>query len=175
MAKKTRESKPVVEALTAEEAEVVMAEYAQADARIEEIQAKMDQQITRIREGYADELSRLAQEKADRFAMLQSFAENNRELFQKRKSIEMAHGLLGFRKGTPKLKLLKGYKWPAVVKLLKLHLPTYVRVIEEPAKDKLLADREMPAVLQSFPVCGIKVDADEAFFVDLKKEEFLNT
>jgi len=44
-------------------------------------------------------------------------------------------------------------------------------VKEEPAKDLLLADREIPEVAAEFEKCGIEVVQDESFFIDLKKEE----
>lgn len=65
--------------------------------------------------------------------------------------METAHGVLGFRTGTPKLKTRKGFTWAAVLELLKEFNPAYVRTSEEVAKDKLLADREsedMPELMQ---------------------------
>lgn len=166
-----REKKPVLEPKSSEQAEAVMAEYATADAKIAEINAQMDQRITKIREEYADQLQELTDTRDEKFLQLQLFAETNKLLFEKKKSIDMAHGVIGFRTGTPKLKLLKGFTWAAVINLLKDKLPTYVRTIEEPAKDKLLADREIPEVFSIFPKVGIQVGQDETFYVDLKKEE----
>jgi Bacteriophage Mu Gam like protein len=82
----------------------------------------------------------------------------------------MAHGLIGFRTGTPKLKTLKKFTWGAVTEQLKSYLPEYVRTVEEPAKDKLLADRDNEEVNTLFKKCGIEVAQDETFFVELKKE-----
>jgi len=102
---------------------------------------------------------------------LQVFAiENRNTLFDKKKSLETVHGIMGFRTGTPKLKTRKGFTWPSVVNLLKEFLPNYVRIIEEPAKDKLLADREIPEVAEKFEKVGIYVDQDETFFVEPYKE-----
>lgn len=165
-----REKKPVLEPKNIEQAESIMAEYATVDAKIMELTSVMDQQITRIREKYADDLQELADKKEEKFLQLQLFSEQNKALFEKRKSIEMAHGLIGFRTGTPKLKTLKGFTWQSVVNLCKEFLPGHVRTVEEPAKDKLLADRDNPEVLQHFKKCGIEVVQDEAFFVELKKE-----
>jgi len=103
--------------------------------------------------------------------VMQAFAvENKDELFAKRKSIESVHGTIGFRTGTPKLKTLKGFTWGAVTNLLKEFLPSYVRISEEPAKDKLLADREDEEVAALFPKVGISVTQDETFYVEPKKE-----
>jgi phage host-nuclease inhibitor protein Gam len=167
----TRVKKVLHSSLTKEDAEATFAEFAKADAQQQQITAKMDVQITKIREKYADELNELQETKDEAFDKLQSYAENNREEFGKKKSLDFQHGILGFRTGTPKLKTLKGFTWASVLGLLKVHLPTYVRTIEEPAKDRLLADREEPETLQKFKEVGIYVDQDETFFVEPKKEE----
>jgi phage host-nuclease inhibitor protein Gam len=85
--------------------------------------------------------------------------------------METAHGVFGFRTGTPKLKPRKGFTWGAILELLKEFNPSYVRKTEEVAKDKLLADREGEGVPELMQKAGIKVEQDETFFVEPKKEE----
>ena len=104
---KTREKKIVVTGVTRETAESAFASFADADARQQRITAKMDQEITRIREKYQEDLAKLQEKKDESFEVMQTFAMENRELFTKKKSIEMLHGVFGFRIGTPKLKTLK--------------------------------------------------------------------
>lgn len=167
----TRTKKVLKSNITRDIAEEAFAKFASADARQQKITSEMDIRIVKIREKYADELNELQDEKDEAFNTLQSFAENNRDEFGKKKSIDFQHGVLGFRTGTPKLKTLKGFTWASVLGLLKVHLPTYVRTIEEPAKDRLLSDREEPETAQKFKDVGIYVDQDETFFVEPKKEE----
>ncbi len=166
---KTRQSKVIITDITREEAEDAFAEFAAADARAQQITAKMDVEMTRIREKYADELQKLEDVKDASFEKLQCYGESNRDEFGKKKSLDMVHGVIGFRTGTPKLKLLGGYKWESVTTLVKALLPAYIRTTEEVAKDQLLADREL--LVADFPKVGIKVDQDEKFFVEPKKEE----
>lgn len=162
----------VTQGVTQEQMEQAFAEFATADARSQQITSKMDVEITRIREKYQDDLLKLSEVKERNFDIMQTFAvENRADLFSKRKSIETVHGVLGFRTGTPKLKTLKGFTWPSVTNLLKEFLPAYVRTVEEPAKDRLLADRDNEEVADLFAKVGIKVDQDETFFVEPKKEE----
>ena len=169
---KTRKKKTVYSGVKQEEMELAFADYARADARIQKINATMDIEMTRIREKYQDELAKLAETKEASFDILQAYAmENREELFSKRKSLETTHGTLGFRTGTPALKTLKGFTWESVKNLLKEFLPDYVRTKEEADKEKLLADREEEKVAALFPKVGVKVTQDEAFFVELKKEE----
>lgn len=161
--------------LTRDDAEEAFADYAKADAVQQQITAKMDVQITKIREKYSAELAALQESKDVSFEKLQTYAENNRDEFGNKKSLEFAHGILGFRTGTPKLKTRKGFTWGSVTNLLKEFYPGYLRISEEPAKDRLLADREEPAIAQLYTKVGIYVDQDETFYVEPKKEEFANS
>jgi len=166
-----REKKVVHSGVTSEQMETAFGEYAVADAKVAKINATIDVQMTAIRKKYADEIGRLNETKEKAFAVLQTFAlENKDTLFAKKKSMESVHGTIGFRTGTPKLKTLKGFTWGAVTNLLKEFLPAYVRTTEEPAKDKLLADREEEEVAALFPKVGIAVAQDETFYVEPKKE-----
>lgn len=169
---KTREKKTVYSGITSEQMEQAFADYAKADARQQKITAEMDIQMAKIREKWQDELAKLAETKDNAFDVLQAYAMENRdELFSKRKSLETTHGIIGFRTGTPTLKTRKGFTWASVLEMLKEFLPNYVRTKEEPAKDKLLADREDEEVAALFPKVGIAVVQDETFFVEPKKEE----
>lgn len=188
-----RKKKTIIVGVTREQADDAFASYAKSDAQIQKINAEIDLQCAKIREKYADRLSVLTIERDASFDILQSFAtEHQDELFQKKKSLDMSHGTIGFRTGTPKLKTLKGFTWASALQLVKRFLPSYVRQTEEIAKDKLLADRDIeleplplhdlsPAEASSsagvrsmrsvMSECGIEVVQDETFYVEAKKEE----
>jgi phage host-nuclease inhibitor protein Gam len=167
-----REKKVVHTGVTREQMEAAFGEYATADARLAKINATIDVQTTNIREKYADEIGGLTRTREKAFDVMQAFAvENKDELFAKKKSMESAHGTIGFRTGNPKLKTLKGYTWSAVTNLLKEFLPKYVRTSTEPDKDKLLADRRDEEIAALFPKVGIAVTQDETFYVEPKKEQ----
>lgn len=166
-----REKKVVHTGVSTEQMESAFAEYAIADAKLVKVNAIIDVKMTEIREKYADDISKLTEVKEKNFDIMQAFAtENKDELFAKKKSMESVHGTIGFRTCTPKLKTLKGFTWGAVTNLLKEFLPGYVRISEEPAKDKLLADRDDEQVSSLFGKVGISVTQDETFYVELKKE-----
>ena len=166
-----REKKVVHTGVTSEAMEAAFSEFAIADAKLQKINATIDVQLTDIREKYADDIAKLTDKKEKAFDVLQAFAvENKDEIFSKKKSMDSVHGTIGFRTGTPKLKTLKGFTWPSVTNLLKEFLPAYVRTSEEPAKDKLLADRELEETAALFGKCGIAVVQDETFYVEPKKE-----
>lgn len=179
----TRQKKTLIQGITAEQANDAFANYAKADAQINKINADIELQCAKIREKRADELTRLSDEREKAFDTLQAYAvENQAELFTKKKSLEMTHGTIGFRTGTPKLKTLKGFTWASALQLVKQFLPSYIRTTEEIAKDKLLADRDMEEVVttnhnsplpmaDAMAECGITVTQDETFYVEPKKEE----
>lgn len=166
-----RTKKTVVSGVTREQYEQAFAEFAMADAKAQSLTAKMDQEMTRIREKYADQLAELNDMKDKAFEVMQTFAVENKDvLFAKKKSLESAHGVIGFRTGNPKLKNMKGFTWAAVTNLCKEFLPAYIRTTEELAKDKLLADRDIPEVAEQFANIGVQVVQDESFYVECKKE-----
>lgn len=167
-----REKKVIITGVTREAADEAFATYAKADAQAAKITADIELQCAKIREKYAGKLAELEGEKDKAFDTLQAFAtENQAELFSKKKSLEMAHGAIGFRTGTPKLKTLKGFTWASALQLVKEFLPGYLRQTEEIAKDKLLADREVEDMVPQMNKCGIQVVQDETFYVEPKKED----
>jgi len=182
----TRKKKVIITGVSREQADEAFATYAKSDAQVQKINAEIELQCAKVREKYADRLSVLSLEREQAFETLQAFAtENQAELFSKKKSLEMAHGVIGFRTGTPKLKTLKGFTWASALSLVKSFLPGYIRQTEEIAKDKLLADREVEVQLgggdpnnrgyrplrEQMAECGIQVVQDEAFYVEPKKED----
>lgn len=178
MAKRVK--KTIITGVTREAADEAFASYAKADAQMGKITADIELQCAKIREKYASKLAELESERDTAFDTLQSFAtENQAELFIKKKSLEMAHGVIGFRTGTPKLKTLKGFTWASALQLVKEFLPGYIRQTEEIAKDKLLADRAAELTVNEVATpmsgqmakCGITVVQDETFYVEPKKEE----
>ena len=163
-----REKKVIITGVTREAADEAFANYAKADAQSAKITADIELQCAK----YANKLAELEGEKEKAFDTLQAYAtENQAELFSKKKSLEMAHGVIGFRTGTPKLKTLKGFTWASALQLVKEFLPGYVRQTEEIAKDKLLADRDTEEMAPQMAKCGIQVAQDETFYVEPKKED----
>lgn len=174
----------MITGVSREAADEAFAQYAKADAQSQKITAEIELQCAKIREKYSTKLAELDEAKTKAFDTLQSFAmENQAELFVKKKSLEMAHGVIGFRTGTPKLKTLKGFTWASALNLVKAFLPGYTRQTEEIAKDKLLADRDVESVVvtdgedvtmpmrDAMAKCGIQVAQDETFYVEPKKED----
>lgn len=168
----TRLKKPVIDNVSRDEADEAFASYAKADAQIRRINADIELQCAKLREKYAQRLAELDNLRASAFDTLQVYAAENRaELFTTRKSLEMAHGTIGYRTGTPKLKTLKGFTWASSLQLVREFLPSYVRQTKELAKDRLIADRTEPQMPELMAKCGLRTVQDETFYVEPKKEE----
>jgi phage host-nuclease inhibitor protein Gam len=166
-----REKKPVKKITDAATAEEVLSEYAIADARMREINAKLDQKIAKLREENSAEIDTLTIKRDECFERIQDYAEDNAKLFVAKRSLDMAHGTIGFRTGTPKVKpLSKKFTFASITELAKQFLKPYVRTVDELAKDKIIADRDKiePKKLEQ---CGIAIVQDETFYIELKTEE----
>ena len=158
---------------TRTEAEAAMNELAQAENNKRLLITDRDEQVLKIQEARAGTILECEEFVAARTDALRAWAEAHPEEFAKgRKSIDFAAGTLGFRTGTPKLKLLRGWKWDKVLAAIKtLGLP-FVRTKEEVDKEAIITaattenlnPREQLAI-------GVKVDQDESFFIEPKLTE----
>ena len=167
-----RVSKNVVAGITEEQYQEALACYSSADAAASQVTAEMDAEISRIREKNDARLYKLAETMKDSFTVIETYAKENKDmLFDKRRSLDTLFGTIGFRLGTPKLKLMPRKTWDIVLDNLRSYLPDYVRKTEEPAKDRLINDREQEHVAAVLTKIGIQVVQDEKFFIELKKEE----
>lgn len=103
---------------------------------------------------------------------LRVWAEANPSEFGERRSLELTHGLMGWRTGNPTLKTLAGFTWDRVLE--RLHedprFAGFVRTKEEVDKASILAQRESLAA-EDLKAMGVKVVQDEPFFVEPKIEE----
>lgn len=155
------------------EVQTLLGRYAELDAKQVEKQAQLDQKITVLRDKAAPEINSIVEQKKEMLTKIQLFAETNREkYFSKKKSLDLQHGIVGFRVGTPKLKgVPRGAKLLGLLNYFKSYLPGYIRTKTELDKEKILADRNKEEVQNHLKVKGLKVAQTETFFIELKKEE----
>lgn len=158
-----RAKKIIVSNVSRTVAEEAFAQYNQVMASLQALEAKMNAEVTAIREKYDNPIGNL-QDAADRnFEILQVYAAEHPELFDKKKSVEWTHGIFGYRTGTPKLKTIKGFTWSSVKNILERLFPDYLRTTTEVNKELLLANREV--IADTMPQMGIEVVQDETFYI----------
>lgn len=178
-----RQKKAVISGVSKEAADEAFAEYVKAVSERAKITAEIELKCAQIREKKQERLTKLQEKQDTAFDTLQAYAtENQAELFGKKKSLEMVHGTIGFRTGTPKLKTLKGFTWASALQLVKEFLPDFIRSTEEIAKDRLLSERDNDVIKPGDPLgpgvplrevmvkCGISVVQEESFYVEPKTE-----
>lgn len=168
----TRKAKKVEQPLSESEYRDALAQYANASARLNVINAEMEEKFTKIREENQQEVNSLNQQIAGTFDIVSRYCtENKNKLFVKTKSFDTAFGTIGFRTDPPSLKTLTKVKWDDVLANLKrMKLTQFVRSKEEVKKDELLAAR-LTDMVKKFPEIGVRVAQTEQFFITLKKEE----
>jgi len=125
---------------------------------------QMDKIVAKVKADFEESLARVADELKPLIVAAENWATSNPDEFGKNKSIKMLHGVLGFRTGTPALKLLRGWNWQKVTDACGIHLPNFLRSVPEVDKAALIGQRE--ELSAAFPLIGVKIDQDESFFVE---------
>lgn len=168
--KRIKAKAPVIK--TREEMEVLVGDIARLKTFQHQTTAAMDQRITEVRSEYEQQLGDAEAELGPMVESVRAWAEANPEAFGKHKSLDLLHGVIGWRIGNPTLKTLSGWTWDSVLEKLK-SATTYagfVRVKEQVDKASILAQREtlLDGDLRQM---GVRVVQEESFFVEPKLTE----
>lgn len=146
--------------------------YALAAAEEKKMMAKMEAEIVKIREKYSEDLTNYAETQTQHFEIIQRYAEANKDaLFTVKRSMELSHGTIGFRKGTPKVEMLPKWNTKKVLEMTMQLLPEYVEIKRKIKKDSIIADRNTEDVVLNLPKIGLYISQEDAFFIELKTEE----
>ena len=152
-----------------QEAEQAMALFAQHSTELKGIEVLLEQEKQQIGNKYLDDITRLKTSLKDQVEILQVYGERNQEGW-KGKSLELTHGKIGFRTGTPKIVKDKKFKWDAVTELLRKMFPKYVRTTYEINKEALIAARKRKEFAKVKNSCYVDIIQEETFFVEAKEE-----
>lgn len=168
-----RIKRPAAQAPTRGEMEKLVGEI--RDLKIQELNLVADREakIKSIDEHFARPLTRVREDWDEKSALVQLWAEANPQEFAKRKSIELTHGTIGFRTGTPKLKPIGKWKWDQILTQFKLlvRLRVYVRTAEEVDRERTIADFRAGEIDREILFkAGCEVAQEEKFFVQPKIE-----
>lgn len=173
---KTRSVKVVTSTITSEiELEQLVADYASKTHQLHELEARMNQEIDAIRTRYLADIDRLTAQLEAGLNEASAWASLHPERFQAKKSIDLVHGTIGFRTGTPRCVLRRGTDMDDLVNRM-LGDPDaspFVRQKYELAKDRIIdASAATPDVVQTvLNRYGIKVTQSERFYIDVKTDE----
>ncbi|WP_027366959.1 host-nuclease inhibitor Gam family protein [Desulfocurvibacter africanus] len=149
------------------QADAVLEELCRIGRKLGEIEAAMNEALDVAKAEAKKAAAPLAARKKELETALATFgAYNKADLFKKRRSVERAFGVFGFRKST-KLKLLSKFTWALVLQRLKeLKLEDGIRIKEEVNKEAL---QTWPEERQE--TVGVKLDTSDEFFIELSQEK----
>lgn len=157
------------------EMEALVGEICALKINESKLKADMDDEIKAVREDYESDLSDTADRLNVRMQAAQAWAENHPAEFGKLKSIEMTHGVVGWRIGQPQLKTLAGWTWDRVLERLQQvkAYAGFIRTKLEVDKQSILALREslLDGDLKNM---GVRVVQDESFYVEPKTTKVEN-
>lgn len=161
-------SRAEMEALVREIAELTLARNKE--------QIELDEAITAIKERYEVTLGNYGKALEEKTECARAWAEANPSEFNGLKSLDLTHGVVGWRIGNPQLKPLTGWTWDRVLEKLKSlvminsSFADFIRLKEEVNKQQILAGRDnlMDADLRNM---GVRVVQEESFYVEPKITE----
>lgn len=150
----------------------MVGELAEMEIRMDKLMAVMNKSLDDTRARYEEGIQMLRDNIDIRRVALSRWGELRKEQhFKEKRSIEFERGTVGFRMGTPKLKRLRKLSWDHIKANLINEGPLgYTRSHTEINKEKLIADREVLGE-ETLKKIGVKVDQDDAFFCEVKKDE----
>jgi phage host-nuclease inhibitor protein Gam len=155
---------------TREELEARMGDLARRTIERTKLAAGMNAKLAEIRVNYEARFAELDQETESILADLEAWAALHGGEFGAKRSLELVHGVLGFRTGNPALKPLKGVRWEDVMALLQCRARQYIRVTEEPDKALLLADRDALGA-DGLAQLGLRVEQADRFYAEPRIEQ----
>ena len=167
----TIEKRQVIDNVNLEQAEEASAKFAQASARLNVIEALMNERINKIRNEYYEEIVRLNDEKESQYEVLETYAQQQKDNWGRRKSIELFHSVIGFRTGTPKVTKDKKFSWEGITELVKEKFPSFIRTRTELDKEAIIALRDDDVFLKLKKACYVDVMQNETFYVETKSVE----
>lgn len=166
MARMKKQKGPVLK--TREDVEQCVGVLAELTIQRMGIEATLNDELKAVRDRYQEELTNLGQDADAEFRMLKEWAEAHPEEFKERKSLELTHGVIGFRTGTPAVRFLKGWTETMVLAVLDIQAEwrkRYIRQIVEVNKQALIEDRDGLGAdkLNAF---GLKITQSETFYCE---------
>ena len=169
----TRVKKKVIANVTLEQAQEASELFATTSTKLSKVEAKMNEEINRVKSKYQDEITELQEALEEPQEVLQVFADEQKNDWGKKKSLELLHCTIGFRTATPKVDKSKKFTWDAVLELMKKNklFKPFIRTKDEINKEAILAEKNEETLKLLREECYVEIKQDENFFVEVKKEE----
>lgn len=154
-----------------DEVNEVLRQIAEKQSYVDQVVARYNEAEAKRRKALDEAVNPIKNEIANLENEIRLFCEENKDEFEKRKSREMANGVVGFRLGTPKAKSLKGFTWKAVLEIIKRtpFKKQYIRIKEDVNKEQIIQDFTTKKVdAETLRSLGVEVVQDETFWYEVK-------
>lgn len=158
------------EVITRAQAEAIIQNIAHLTLVREDSELAMNENIQSIKKLYEPQIINADQELARLTGIVKTWAENNKEEFEKKKSLETFYAHIGWRTGTPKLKTISKWTWDKVLEAIKAKRRRGYITVKESINKEILISRRKVIGEKRLAAMGLKVVQDEVFFVDVKRE-----
>lgn len=155
------------------EAEAMLGELARETESRARVVGALDAAILKRREKAQPLIGELNGRIAAREAALEAWADRAKGEFGDKRSVEMRHGVIGYRKGQRALGLLSRWTWAKVLELLQKTRKLYVREKFEVNREQILIDSkgDKPVLSkEELSEMGVKIMEGDNFYIDLKQE-----
>ena len=163
-----------VSGITVEDIDRLADEVAAIDLKVEEYENTRDGKIQDIRETWAARLKPLLGARAEKVALAKTWADENKDQFQKPRTRSTALASYGWRWGQWRVTAARGVKIAtALARLLTYKdLRQYTRIKREIDKEALIRDREKLDTATR-KRAGIRIEQKEDFFIEAKRDDAL--
>jgi phage host-nuclease inhibitor protein Gam len=167
---KTRTTKRLVTTIASrDDLETALGKYAAAVIEGDALQAEIDEKVNALRAGYEERAAEIGARTERLYADIQNYiALNPSEIPAGRKSLELLHGIVGYRLGNPAVKC-DCKEADMVEKLLAAGKKEYLSTSTKLDKPAILAaEGDEAAALRAL---GISIKQTEGFYIEIKREQ----
>ncbi len=158
---------------TREQLEGVFGEYCSILIEYNKQQLSLEEQITELRTKYEAPLTELKRQVDELYNDMMAWASLNLGEFGDKKRLDLIHGSIGFRSGTPAVKQLTGVKVEYTLGLVQTDpdLQIYTREKVELDKERILGDFQGGKLtVEDLRKVGLRIERQESFYVSPAKE-----
>jgi len=157
-----------------EELDPLLLRYAGFETVIAKQEAAMNARIQKIRDEFDQATIEARKEKLVIESDIEVFCRSNKHEFEKSRSRDFVHGVVGFKFNPPKVSILnrKSTIKTAMELIKRIFDGKYVRSKEEIDKELILADYAAGSLKDgNLAAVGLKVDQDETFYIAIKWDQ----
>ena len=163
--------------LTLEQIDTKLMQLATHYYTVEVIEAEMTEKIKAMREAAKNDIGPAQKTIKEIESEIKAFVESNVEMFKVKRTIELNHGKIGFRKSPGSLKLLPSWTWKKVVSAMEAvkGMAKYLIVKKDVDRNQLLGDLRNNLISTALSEkCGVSINDRDEVVIELKHERLAN-